>query len=41
MVSSSCRELNYIARKQDYHLQAQECAKWKRIAKDIRRLNKG
>jgi ribosome biogenesis GTPase len=35
------RELNYLARKQDYHLQAQERAKWKRIAKDIRRLSKG
>jgi ribosome biogenesis GTPase len=34
------RELNYLARKQDYHLQAQERAKWKRIAKDIRRMYK-
>ncbi len=34
------RELNYLARKQDRHLQAQEQAKWKRISKDIRRLYK-
>ncbi|MCC6698405.1 MAG: ribosome small subunit-dependent GTPase A [Candidatus Hydrogenedentes bacterium] len=35
------RELNYLARKQDHHLAAAERAKWKRIAKDIRRMNKG
>ncbi|MCC6488365.1 MAG: ribosome small subunit-dependent GTPase A [Candidatus Hydrogenedentes bacterium] len=34
------RELNYLARKQDPHLAAVERAKWKRIAKDIRRLYK-
>ncbi len=34
------RELNYLARKQDRHLQAQERTKWKQISKDVRRMYK-
>jgi len=34
------RELSYLARKQDRHLEAVEKARWKNIAKDIRRLYK-